>query len=335
MLQATHQRCSRYRQFVGWAGVVGSLWLLGLSTSHAAVIIQDNFDYVVNRNITNAQTYFIPRGWSHVKSNNSSMASGAGYLYTTQPDGWPSRVLVMESLPTTSSCNPWCQTDYYLQFGSEAHPLGTIPANVWIQFWTYAVPGSQWGGQKFLYPCFQYYPCPADGFHWLMVFQNRTLYGTTDQSITAPPGGRFIQIESAYANHYAGNPWNARKLFQNLNQMYLAVGIWYQVRIHIDTSGAQGVYELWVRQQGTSPWTKLAEWIGGVTSGFDWPIPADQRSGLRVLRMPTTVDTYDSTTYMDDFIMATSVQDLESSNTTSSTRDTTPPAPPQNPQVTP
>lgn len=322
-----------HRSRLVWISVMGGFWLF-TSQSHAAVILQDDFNYVVERNITNANTVFMSHGWTHAKANNATNQSGGGYLYTTHNPTMNSRVLVMESLPTTTSCQPWCQTDYYLQYGGENQPLGTIPANVWFQFWTYAVPGSRWSSQKFLYPCFRAYPCPADEFRWLLGFHRSTLYGTTDDSISAPPGGRFILAESAFANYYAGRPWNARKLFQNLNQTPMLEGIWYQIRIHFDTSGPQGVYELWRRPQGNSTWTKLAEWIGGVTPGFDWPIPPDKRTGNNVLRMPTTVNTYDSTTYLDDFIMATSLQDLES-RSSGTTGDTTPPAPPQNPRITP
>ncbi|MCP9452261.1 MAG: hypothetical protein NNA23_06210 [Nitrospira sp.] len=311
---------------------MGGFWLF-TSQSHAAVILQDDFNYVVDRDINNAEVYFQAHGWTGAKAMNSRDNRGLGYLYTITPPSWPSRVLVMESHPTWST-NGILQTSYHLYYGSETHPLGTIPANVWFQFWTYAVPGSRWTSQKFLYPCYQYYPCPGTGFRWLMGFHNRSLIGTTDQTIDAPPGGRFIQAESAFANHYAGRPWNSKKMFQNLNQTPMLEGIWYQVRLHFDTSGPQGVYEAWRRQLGETTWTKLAEWIGGVTPGFDFAIPEGSRNGNRVLAMPTTVNTYDSTIYVDDFIMATSLQDLES-RSSSTTGDTTPPAPPQNPRITP
>lgn len=67
---------------------------------------------------------------------------------------------------------------------------------------------------------------------------------------------------------------------------------------------------MWIREKD-QPWEKLAEWIGGVTKDFSWPIPANERVGFRVLAMPTTVNgPEDSTTYMDDFAIATSEQDL-------------------------
>ncbi|GAB4478776.1 MAG: hypothetical protein OHK0044_25890 [Burkholderiaceae bacterium] len=65
---------------------------------------------------------------------------------------------------------------------------------------------------------------------------------------------------------------------------------------------------MWIRQRGVQAWTKAAEWIGGVTPNFDWPIPQNLRDGNRQLAMPTTVNDVDSTVYLDDFVMATSAE---------------------------
>lgn len=329
------QHLSRWRhQPIMWISVIGFLWLA--SSSQAAIIFQDNFEYVVDRNVTNGQIPFETRGWTDAKANNTDYNRGSGYLYTRHDTTINSRVLVLESLPTTSPCSPWCQTDYYLKYGSDVHPLGTVPANVWIQFWTYTVPGSRWDTRnKFLYPCHTFYPCPAESYLWILSTPREDLTGEGDNTVSAPEGGRFFRLVSAYTNYSGGAPWNAQKLYQNLSHTPLLEGVWYQVRVHIDTSGPQGVYELWVRQQGVSTWTKLAEWIGGVTPNFTWPIPEDMRTGNKVIAMPTTVDTYDSTTYLDDFIMATSAADLEGGIGGGVGGDTTPPIPPRNVQVAP
>lgn len=329
----TTQHLSRWcHQPIMWISVIGFLWLA--SSSQAAIIFQDNFEYVVDRNVTNAEVPFRARGWSDAKATNAQRNSAAyGYLYTTEPSGWSSRALVMQSLAETFNA---IQTDYWLKYGSESHPLGTIPANVWFQFWTYAVPGGRWDSQsKFLYPCHTYYPCPNDSFQWLFLTSDRKINPPGDNVIVAPNGGRYFELRSAYANFTGGPSWNAQKLFQNVSAMYLAEGVWYQVRIHLDTSGPQGVYELWVRERGVSTWTKLAEWIGGVTPNFNWPIPQTARAGNRQLAMPTTVNAYNSTIYMDDFIMATSVNDLDGTSSSTTTTDTTPPSPPQNTRIVP
>ena len=85
----------------------------------------------------------------------------------------------------------------------------------------------------------------------------------------------------------------------------MLAGRWYLVKLHIDVSKEQGVYEAWIREKQYATWTKVAEWIGGVTKGFFWPIPAQERVGFRVLAMPTTVNgTEDSIVYIDDFAIA-------------------------------
>lgn len=277
------------------------------------VALADDFEYDVARTATDAEQAFRARGWTDVKANNSYFRRGAGYLYTRNDPVLNSRVLVMESLPTQSSCNPWCQTDYWLKYGSESAPLGTIPANVWFQFWTYATPESRWTSQKFLYPCRASYPCTNGNFLWLLGFKEFVPTSPRDDPrdlVVAPPGGRFIHFESPFANWTLAPSYNAFKLFQNLDRTPLAPGVWYQVRIHIDTSGPQGAYELWIRQRGAQAWTKAAEWIGGVTPNFDWPIPQELRDGNRQLAMPTTVNDADSTVYLDDFVMATSAEAL-------------------------
>jgi hypothetical protein len=287
--------------------VFASLLLMAPLPVSAAVVFDDDFEYVANRSDTDVQIPFESAGWTDAKAENSDYGSSGGYLYTQDDATRGSKVLVMESLPTTVGG----QTSYHLSYGSDASALGTIPANVWIQFWTYAEPGSEWDRQKFLYPCHQEYPCPVGSFLWLVGLHDRDFTGVSDNETTAPTGGRFFRVTSAYANNSAATTNNEQKLYHNLGHNPLLVDTWYQVKIHIDTSGAQGTYELWVRQRGVSTWTKEAEWIGGVTANFDWPIPAgDARLGNRVLAMPTTVDTLDSTTYMDDFVMATSESDL-------------------------
>lgn len=282
--------------------------------ANATVVFEDDFEYTANRADTNVQVPFEGTGgWTDAKANNSDYGGSGGYLYTQDNATLGSKVLVMESLPTTVGG----QTSYHLSYGSDAESLGFIPGNIWIQFWTYAVPGSTWDRQKFLYPCHTSYPCPVDSYLWLVSFNTSDLTGVGDNVVTSPAGGRFFRISSSTANYSGGETWNADKLFQNLSHTPMLEGHWYQVKIHMDTSGAQGTYELWVRERGVSSWTKMAEWIGGVTANFDWPIPVGLRAGNKVIAMPTTVDTVDSTTYMDDLVMATTEADLPNTSVVS------------------
>lgn len=282
------------------------------SQAYAAVVFEDDFEYVADRAGTTEQIEFEAAGWSDAKAENTDYGSSGGYLYTLDNVTLGSKVLVMESIPTSVGG----QTSYHLLYGGVGLPRGTIPANVWIQFWTYAVPGSLWDRQKFLYPCHTLasYPCDPNSFLWLLGIHDRDFTGVSDNETVAPAGGRYYRMTSAYANNSAATTGNEQKLYHNLNHGYMAEGVWYLMRIHVDVSGAQGIYEMWMRPRGTATWTKEAEWIGGVTTNFDWPIPVGERDGARELAMPTTVDTYDSTTYMDDFVMATTEGDLPTYN---------------------
>jgi hypothetical protein len=130
----------------------------------------------------------------------------------------------------------------------------------------------------------------------------------------APQGERYIGVVTESANNAAAyeGEWNAKKLTQNRNTMRLVNGRWYQIKMHFDLSGTQGSWEAWVRERGQTSWTKLAEWIGGVTPNFTWPLSNAERRGFQQFRMPTTVNGQDgnSTTYWDDFTIATSEADL-------------------------
>ncbi|MCP9452259.1 MAG: hypothetical protein NNA23_06200 [Nitrospira sp.] len=315
-----------------------ALWSSALiPTAHAVVIFSDNFEYDVGRNITNADTLFQSHGWTAVKANNSSLRRGSGYIYTLFDASRNSRVLVLESLPTTAPPPepgfPYQQTDYWIAFGGEGSPLTTLPANVWFQFWLYTTPASQFHTAKFIYPCRGTYPCGGDSYTWLWTWQNGC--GPEGNYREALTGEWFWLTRANYANNQAVPEWDRDKLYQNRGCLPFRRGQWYQIRVHVDFSSAQGVYELWARTSPTGSWTKHAEWIGGVTPQFQWPIPADQRTGNRGFRMPTTVNAVDSTIYLDDFIIATSVADLEGGAGSGAGGDTTPPIPPRDVRIAP
>ena len=287
-----------------------ALLLHSFSGAVAEVVFQDNFEYVVARSAHNADEIFMAHGWNAgAKANNSSWGRGSGYLFTKYNNKLRSRVLVMESRPSRSPIN---QTDYWVGYGLEDSPLTTIPANVWIQFWTYGTRGSRFPWrQKVLYPCRGPYPCSRrDGrtdYEWLVYWGSGGY-----ETVAAPKGGRFLGLH-AWNGDNRGDfeyPTNRQKLNQNLVRTPMLAGRWYQVRIHIDVSQEQGIYEAWLREPD-QPWQKVAEWIGGVTPNFFWPVSPEERVGFRMLRMPTTVDgPRDSKSYMDDLVLATSESDL-------------------------
>jgi hypothetical protein len=271
----------------------------------------DNFEYAVGRACCAALTAFRDKGWDGVKATNSGENGAYGYVYT-QPDATlGSRVLVLESRPADAPVPPgfaYGQTDYYLGLGSESG-AASIPANVWFQFWTYATPESRFSTRdKTLYPCRGYYPCSPGQWSWLMMWGARGF-----ETTAAPDGGRFLALQGETADFRgaAEYPTNASKLFQNVSKTPLLAGRWYQVKLHMDISRAQGVYEAWIRERGQSAWTKVADWQGGVTPNFSWPIPTEQRTGFRLFRMPTTVNgPGNSTVYIDDFTIANAEADL-------------------------
>lgn len=270
----------------------------------ANLLFFDDFEYDVSRSSTNTLSMFRSNGWSHAKAQNTEGA-GSGYLYTRTDATLGSRVLVMESRPSMNPAPagfPYTQTDYYVQYGSETGG-SAVPANVWMQFWTYATPESRFSTRdKTIYPCRGSYPCHPT---WLFMWGEQGF-----EESRAPAGGRFLAVEAEGADRDTRiSDGNERKLFQNVSRTPLLVGRWYQVRIHLDISGAQGVYEAWIRERGQSAYTKVADWRGGTTPNFTWPIA--NRSAFSVLRAPTTVNgPTDSTTYVDDFAIATAQGNL-------------------------
>lgn len=284
---------------------------VGTLSTKKNVVFYDDFEYEVSRSEKNAEVAFRAHGWTDVKANNSYYRRSGGYLFTQFDPIRASQVLVMESLPSTVPIPPGfrvSQTDYYLKIGEDKAQHETIPSNLWIQFWTYATPESRFGRRdKTIYPCRGSYPCQRGQFGWLFMWGAAGF-----ETVSAPSGGRFLALEAERADFRRADeyPTNARKLFQNVSRTPLLADRWYQVKLHLDVSHEQGIYEAWVREKGL-PWKKVAEWIGGVTRDFVWPIPEEERLGFKQLAMPTTVGgPDDSTTYMDDFVLASSEDEL-------------------------
>lgn len=264
----------------------------------------DDFEYSVSRTGTGALSAFTQNEWSHAKAINTGENGACGYLYTQADAVRSSRVLVIEARP--QSCVPpgWSygQTDLYLTLGRQGGPV-FVPPNAWFQFWTYATTDSQFSTRdKTLYPCRTYYPCGSGQWSWLFMWGQRGF-----ETTGGAPSDRFLAVQGETADYTqaAEYPTNATKLFQNVSRTPLTAGRWYQVRLHLDISGAQGVYEAWIRERGQTAWLKVADWKGGVTPGFNWPIPAAQRTGFPQLETPTTINgPGNSTVYIDDFALA-------------------------------
>lgn len=308
----------------------------------------DDFDYVVTDSLDQGSANrdaLWAAGYSRIKAENvdsagvgeqSSQTGGGGYIYTVEvPDipghtggapGSTSRALCINSRAGSTGE----QTDFYFQLGSS---LGDIPANVYFQFWVYvARSGEQQtqfhGREKFIYPTRNSYPATIgnDGGHWIFELATNS---------SNPSGSSVENAGEAYALSRDGTilsstpSWSDEDAISNgatshLGQTDASAPLWepnhwVETRIHYDTSGANGVYEVWTRTVG-SAWTKRAEWIGGTTvagSPFVWSIDPSFRDGHASIRVPTTMPgpgstapQYDAWIYLQDFAMAASAADL-------------------------
>lgn len=290
----------------------------------ADLIFFDSFEYAVGRNDPNAAKLFMQHGhWSGVKTMQSDRPGARGYLYTVEkipghagafPNG-SNRVLAIEALPATHGL----QTDVYLRYGSPDAPAETVPGNVWFQFWMFInhsrnQPSRVDAGNKFLYVCNGHYPCHTE--KWLIGFGSSSQLPHW-QSLGVPSDGdaflrNTLNADTAEIVNTHAPAYDRQKLGQRNIKKYIAANKWTLIKIHLDTSTESGKYEAWMRPLGGG-WTKVAEWIDGVTPGFTWKIHSKHIGGHRVLSMPTTIGNaiasrglYDSWIYLDDFAMARS-----------------------------
>lgn len=295
-------------------------------------ILFDDFDYTVARDDSNstALPLFEAAGWGGVKRNPTD-TNALGYIYTVSSipgfagsfPGSGARALALEGRPNNSSDPSFKQTDYYLQFGDEGTaPIGTIPANVWFQFWIYL---NSYGSElstlanrnKFIYQTTDGYPATAGEEAYLVLPGSRGFEEVRTSGVPSsfPANEMFLAFQPPDADNTNSTeyPTNKTKLYQNLdNTVKILPNEWWLVKIHADVSGDQGLLEAWLQPEGGA-FTKVMEWNGGVTSGFTWPTGSNVwRSGHRLLRMPTTENASplsggdgDNWKYLRDFAIAT------------------------------
>ncbi len=284
------------------------------------LIFMDKFEYSVSRekNHDGYTTFKQMGGWSHIKATNIT-GSHAGYLYTVDKipgysDSFPGRnskkVLAIEARAGSMDT----QTDFYLQYGREDGPNNTVPGNVWFQFWIYPNnklnQRSAFGHRfKFIYPCNAPYPCRMGKMNWL-----HTLGNTTAEPfwLNQPNTELFMTAVDPFNTsiRYLDAPeWNQFKIGQTDVSEHIVPNRWTLVKLHYDTSTSSGSYEAWLKPMG-GKWVKVAEWIDGLTRNFEWKIEKGSIGGHKTFRMPTTIGSYDSWIYLDDFAMATSEESL-------------------------
>jgi hypothetical protein len=223
----------------------------------------------------------------------------------------------MEALPDSRGF----QTDFYLEYGDGENAAynNAVPGNVWFQFWIYV---NHYGSQrsrfdarnKFIYACNTAYPCHSH--KWMLSLGSLSTEPFWENLGTPSQGDAFlnngVNMEVATVTNTRAGADNEWKLGQTNTSQRITANRWTLVKIHLDTSTQSGRYEAWMRPLGGS-WTKVVEWIDGVTPGFTWKINADQVGGHRTFRMPTTIgrakksaQNYDAWIYLDDFAMARS-----------------------------
>ncbi|MEK7704948.1 MAG: hypothetical protein AAB426_08315 [Myxococcota bacterium] len=292
------------------------------------LVFFDDFEYAVGRDDANAPTLFAAHGWNGAKTEQAGQDGANGWLYTATsipgyggslPGTSSTSVLVMEARPGSEGF----QTDFYLEYGDGENAAydNAVPGNVWFQFWIYVnhygTELSQFDEGKFIYACNTAYPCHSHKWMLSLGADSTEPYW---ESLGAPTDGTVFfnnGVNTIYDNVCtvtntgadAGNEW---KLGQTDTSELITANRWTLVKVHLDTSTTSGTYEAWMRPMGGA-WTKVVEWIDGVTPGFTWAVNPAQVGGHRTFRMPSTIgrasDTapkYDAWFYMDDFAMATS-----------------------------
>lgn len=307
----------------------------------------DDYHYVVTSDVAQGaanRMAFFTAGYSRIKALNvdnagqgtqSSQTGGGGRLFTVDVSTIPGfsgtapgstqRALCINSQAGTTGQ----QTDFYFRIGAA---IGDIPANVYFQFWVYvARSGNQLtqfhGREKFLYPTRNTYPATIanNGGHWLFELASNS---SNPDNLGAPGAGQVYGLNRDGTILSSTPFWNDASAVANGATSHLGqtdssspmwvANEWIETRIHFDTSGANGVYEVWTRRPGAL-WVKKTEWIGGTMvagAPFTWSIDPAFRDGHAAVSIPTTMPgnnvtaMYDAWIYLQDFAMARSVADL-------------------------
>lgn len=295
--------------------------------------ISDDFEYDVSRTDANAVETFQAAGWSGAKTEGDGEPAANGWLYTVtsaQIEGGCStlpttgtRALMIEAKPDTEGG----QTDFYLQLGNGASSAfdGTIPANLWLQFWVCtpdsgSMQSNRLTRNKFFYVCNGSYGCSTHLWMLSEVACNYVPgYAEAACSANSPTPEFFWMIGSA--SGVSTMTWAASGVNPDVNDQWgqnqsadpVPVNAWRLVKMNIDTSGATGHVRMWMAAP-EGAFTLVMDHQHGVDDiTFTYPSPG----GHREVRMPTTVghasdptQSYDYWMLLDDFTVADSEGDL-------------------------
>jgi hypothetical protein len=315
-------------------------------TAHVpdGVLFFDGFDYLVERDADGKfgpDGSFGAHGWSWGKDAVQDGPGAGGWLYTT-PDVPGDRVGLPGVDSTHALCveakagtyagvieGIWRQTDFYLQYGDvEGGALDTIPADVWIQQWTFVAdtpeapslfpPTTRLG--KWFYPTRNGYP--STDLEWLFGFTGVLLDSeVVDQGSSANIDIGFTSLASHFALTDAdgtiftdGRPDATTTLgHAGTDPGYLTeitANAWWLVRMHVDHTVNPGIVEVWIRPR-EGEWVKTVDTT--TSDVVDWNPQSTE--GHRGLRFPTTMSNWyqnpegqtthgDWWIYVDDFAIA-------------------------------
>lgn len=288
----------------------------------------DDFGYTLNRVDTFATKLAAVQaaGWSYMKDNN--LSDGAkGYLYTASSipgysgtiPGSSGRVLVVEREAEDGDGNGdlWLGYGDYADAATEAE--AAIPSTLWLQYWQRTDPGTPAPNGKLWYPIPAYpgtrtgYPGSADEMPWFMTMGTSTL-DPDGSSGTSPSfaDGYTYRLEANRSDRTSWPAYNQWKLGPNLvsgDAMFMHPGTFYLHKMYFNTSGPTGRWEWWKRALGVMEWTKMAEFIPGVTPNFTWNTIPQERNGFRYMKWPVT-STPANTFQITDICWAAAEADL-------------------------
>jgi hypothetical protein len=329
----------------GGSGGSGGGGAGGQATVPDGVLFFDDFEYAVAREEGGKfepSGPFVSHGWSWGKDAVVNGPGAGGWIYTAPavpgaseplPGVGSSQVLVLEAKAATfANCmeGGWCQTDFYLQYGdTDAGPLDTIPADVWIQHWMYIAdtaeqpslfpPTPRTG--KWFYPTRNGYP--SNDLEWLfslsglMIDSEVQSMGSSAQhdmgdknlsfhlNLTDPDGQIFVDGRPDAASSLGTCGDDAARMTP------LSPNQWWLLRVHIDHTVNPGVVETYARAQG-GDWIRLMD--TPTSPAVDWQ-PENTADGHRGMRWPTTENNWyqeptlatthgDWWIYIDDFALA-------------------------------
>lgn len=217
------------------------------------------------------------------------------------------------------------QTDVTLRTGSGDSEKydNYIPPVAWFQVCVYInYSGAELSTttgrtMKFFYPCAAVYPCHDN--YWLLEM-GTTSYNPFWASHGNPSGGNLYiasQAKSKGDPYWARGPEGDRhKIGQTSLMEWIKPNRWNVLRCKTDFSNtAAAQLDCWIGAKG-SALTNVMSWHGGMPvegADFTWTIPSAK--GSRTFSIPTTVPAPARSgpelfMYLDDFIIATSENDL-------------------------